>query len=321
MAKVLDSCKSFLLIVHKCPDPDAAGAAVALASALKARKKKVSIGVDKNTISKQTKLLLKKLHHKISFKPDYDVDCIVVLDTNSPMLFSLDKVLNSKAKKVLIDHHHPKQEVVECFDEAFIDEEAVSATQIIYYLLSEMNVSFTRNICLAIAAGILTDSANFVAATVESFLVLGEVLEKGNLSFQEVLESVSVPMEMSEKIARLKASQRLKFYRNGKHLIAVSKVSSFEGGVAKALLYLGADVSFVGAARGNDVRISARAANTVVSKGFHLGKDVMPLISDVIGGDAGGHAGAAGANGTKPENLDRALRLCVERTRELLRAI
>ena len=125
----------------------------------------------------------------------------------------------------------------------------MSTTQIAFFLLDAMGAKFTHNICLALAAGILTDSANFVAATVDSFVVLGEVLDRGKVKFREVLASISVPMEMSEKIARLKAAQRLSFHRDGEHLVAVTRVSSFEGGVAKALLYLGADVAFVGAAR------------------------------------------------------------------------
>jgi alanyl-tRNA synthetase len=91
--------------------------------------------------------------------------------------------------------------------------------------------------------------------------------------------------------------------------------------VAKALLYLGADVAFVGAAHEGEVRISARAKNELVDKGFHLGRDVLPLVSDLISGDAGGHAAAAGANGTKPEKLDEALKICVDKTRELLKAL
>ena len=306
--------------MHKCPDPDAAGAAIALASALKQKRKHVEIGVKGDSFSKSTKLLLEKTGFSINSKPDYNKDCIIVMDTNSPALFPLDKVLKSNAKKLIIDHHHPKPEVIASFDNALIDEEAVSTTQIVFHLLDEMNIKFTHKICLAISAGILTDSANFVAATVDSFIVLGEVLARGKVQFREVLASISVPMDLSEKIARLKAAQRLKFYRDGNYLITSTKVSSFEGGVAKAMLYVGADVSFVGAAREGEVRISARAKNDVIDKGIHLGRDVMPLVADLIGGDAGGHAGAAGANGTRPDALDEALRVCIERTKELLKS-
>ncbi|MCD4739879.1 DHH family phosphoesterase [archaeon] len=319
IARALDEHQTFLILVHKCPDPDAAGAAIALATHLKQKHKKVIIGVKGDSFSKSTRLLLKKTGFSITSKPTYNKECIIVVDTNSPALFSLDEVLASGAKKIIIDHHHPKPEVINAFDHSLIDEEAVSTTQIIFHLLDFMDAQFTHTASLALAAGILTDSANFVAATVDSFVVLGEVLARGKVDFKEVLASISVPMEKSEKIARMKAAQRLKFYKKGDYLITSTKVNSFEGGVAKAMLYLGADVSFVGATHSSEMRISARAKNDVIKKGLHLGRDVLPLVVDLIGGDAGGHAGAAGANGTRPEALDEALRLCVERTKELLR--
>lgn len=318
ITQVIDQAQTFLILVHSCPDPDAAGSAIAIAKALEQKNKTASIGVRGGSIAVQTKKLLTLANMDITENPDYGVDCIIVVDTNSPALFPLDQVLKADSKKIIIDHHHPKPEVIDSFDCSLVDEEAVSTTQILFYLIDEMDAEFDHDISLALAAGILTDSANFVAATVESFVVLGEILSRGNVSFKEVLESVSVPMDISEKIARLKAAQRLRFHRDGNNLIAVTKVSSFEGGVAKALLYLGADVSFVGAANSSEIRISSRAKNHVLDK-VHLGRDVMPLLSDIISGDAGGHAGAAGANGTRPEKLDEALSLCVEKTKELLK--
>jgi nanoRNase/pAp phosphatase (c-di-AMP/oligoRNAs hydrolase) len=319
VARALKKARSFQIIVHKCPDPDAAGAAVALCKLLSKQGKHCRISAKGDSISRSAQVLLKKTGYTINDKPDYDSDCIIVMDTNSPSLFSLSKVLNSSASSIIIDHHHPKPEVISSFDHALVCEDAVSTTQIIYYLFKEMKVKFNKEISLPLAAGLLTDSSNFIAATPESFKVFGQLLTLGGLSFQDVIESVAVKMDLSEKIARLKAAQRMKFHKEGKYLIATTKVSSFEGGVAKSMLYLGADVAFAGAEKEGEVRISARATNNVIAKGLHLGRDVLPLVSDLIDGDAGGHAGAAGANGTNPEVIDEAMDICVNATKKILR--
>ena len=52
-------------------------------------------------------------------------------------------------------------------------------------------------------------------------------------------------MDLSEKIARLKASQRMKVYRKGDWIIATAEVSSFQASVARGFLNLGADVAII----------------------------------------------------------------------------
>ena len=84
------------------------------------------------------------------------------------------------------------------------------------------------------------------------------------------------------------------------------------------MIQLGADVSFVGAAKRGEVRISARAKSEIVNKGLHLGRDIMPKISELIGGDAGGHAAAAGANGIHDEKIDEAINICVEQVKQFI---
>jgi nanoRNase/pAp phosphatase (c-di-AMP/oligoRNAs hydrolase) len=86
-------------------------------------------------------------------------------------------------------------------------------------------------------------------------------------------------------------------------------------------LYLGADVAFVGAEKEGEVRISSRANREMVKAGIHLGKSILPGVMPLIKGDAGGHAGAAGANGTDASKLDEALDVCVQRTRLFLKGL
>ena len=317
--KIIGDSVSFLLIAHHSPDIDSIASAISLAIALKRHGKTTTITAS-GTINEQITSFTKQFGFSLS-KPDYSADCIIVVDTNSSSMFDLDSVKQSKAKKILIDHHSPKEAVMAKFDASIVDETAVSTTEIIYDLFNEWDEPITREIAIAISAGIVTDSANFIAATPHSFHVLADTLGKTSTSFQDVLSSIHAPIMPSEKIARLKGAQRLELIQEGNYLIAISKVSSFEGSVARALLGLGADVSFVGAAKRGEVRISARAKNGLTKRGLHRGRDILPPISQLIGGDAGGHAAAAGANGINHASLDAALAICVSKTREFIKTI
>ncbi len=317
--KFFEGCDSFTILCHRAPDVDTAGSAIALAAALEGMGKKVVIHADL-PIRDQVKHFMSVLGRSFD-KPDYDADCIVVVDTNSPTLVDLESVKRAPGRKVIIDHHALKPGIADAFDEMIIDEVAVSATQIVYHLLKEWGIKLDRQMALAIASGMVTDSAGFSIATTSFFRDLAAILEEGGLEFEEILDSISVPRDRSEKIARLKGAQRLEFVREGDYIISVSRVSSFESSVAKSLLYLGADVSFVGAAKDGEVRISSRASRDAVKKGIHLGRDILPGVMPLIKGDAGGHAGAAGANGVDASHLDEALELCLQRTREFLKSL
>ncbi len=318
-SKFYEGCDSFTILCHRAPDVDTAGSAVALAAALEGMGKKVVIHAD-FPIRDQVKHFMSVMGRSFG-EPDYDADCIVVVDTNSPSLVDLDSVRNSNGHKAIIDHHAPKDGITNAFDTIVIDESAISTTQIVYHLFKEWGITLTREMAIAIASGMVTDSAGFSIATTGFFHDLAAVLDGGGLEFEEILDSISVPKDWSEKIARLKGAQRLEFIREGDYIISVSRVSSFESSVAKSLLYLGADVSFVGAAKDGEVRISSRASRDAVNKGIHLGRDILPGVMPLIKGDAGGHAGAAGANGVDASHLDEALELCLQRTREFLKLL
>lgn len=318
-SKFYEGCDSITILCHRGPDVDSAGGAVALATVLEGMGKKAVIHADP-PVGDQIKHFMSFVGREFS-DADYDADCLIVVDTNSPTLIDLDAVKSARGHKVLIDHHAPKDGIADLFDKAIIDESAVSSTQIIYHLFRDWGVKLDSKTSLALAAGMVTDSAGFSIATTDFFRDLAAVLDEGGVEFQDVLSAIAVPVDWSERIARLKGAQRLEFVREGDYLISVSRISSFESSVAKSLLYLGADVSFVGAAKEGEVRISSRASRDLVKAGLHLGRDILPEIAPLIKGDAGGHAGAAGANGVDTSKLDAALELCVQRTRELIKSL
>jgi hypothetical protein len=82
------------------------------------------------------------------------------------------------------------------------------------------------------------------------------------------------------------------------YIIAFSYVSSFEASASKAIVDLGADLSFVIVLeKNNRFRISARAAEPLFTNtSFHLGR-FLAAIGLIFEGSGGGHDGAAGCYG------------------------
>ena len=73
-----------------------------------------------------------------------------------------------------------------------------------------------------------------------------------------------------------------------------------EGRLATLLIGTGAEISLVSRSREGVSRLTARASRKTTLNGIHLG-EIMESISQQIGGDGGGHSGAAGWSG----NADR----------------
>jgi nanoRNase/pAp phosphatase (c-di-AMP/oligoRNAs hydrolase) len=81
---------------------------------------------------------------------------------------------------------------------------------------------------------------------------------------------------------------------------------------------MGADVVFVGAQAKNEFRVSGRATQALVRKGFHIGK-IMEETGRDMGGQGGGHAGAAGMSGEG--EMEAALNILMEKALLALRSI
>ncbi len=116
----------------------------------------------------------------------------------------------------------------------------------------------------------------------------------------------------------MKGGQRLRYQSLGNYIVAVSQVSSFESDVSGALLSLGADIAFVGSQREDGFRISARATQTIVKEGLHLG-NLMVDVGKENGCNGGGHDGAAGLSGVG--DVEAMLNICIKRTKKALKLI
>jgi hypothetical protein len=179
--------------------------------------------------------------------------------------------------------------------------------ELVYDLYKKNGLPVDMNVAFAFVLAIITDSGHFRYASAGTFESVGKILAEGGIRYADVTDFLGqVPMDISCRIAILKAASRLTLHRVEDLLIVESRVSSFGSQAATSLINLGADIAFVGSEKGRERRISGR-----VRRGVDL--DMARLLQDVgkkFGGSGGGHAAAAGV--VISGDLDKALQECVD---------
>ena len=310
--------KSFLLLCHHNADPDSLGSAIAFALYLK------SIGVEgvrigvAQSVSSYAKRLLSFSPVPVEKDPIVKEDVVVIFDTSS--IEQLEPIeIPGEAFTIVIDHHVEKDNPIRA-DIAVVDSSRTSTAEIVWELFKYFG--FHDEIAAkALLAGIVTDTANFRYSNAKTFRAVSEMLELFPIQMGEIFQLVAPVsdenIDQAKRMAILKACQRLEIKKFRKYVIAVSKVSAYESLACKTFLNLGADIAIVGSEK-KGVRISARAKESLVKKGLHLGK-IMEKVGPVIEGSGGGHAGAAGANGKK--NLDEAIKVILKEIEKFLREV
>ena len=293
--------KLIILFCHHNADPDAICAAYAFFQFIKYSRPQIKIEIAAaQGPSRLSKHLLNVLPIKLTSQPCIEeADLIVLLDTNTIQQLDTwsERVKNSGSPIVVIDHHsiHPKTERLAKI--YAVDEEASSTCEIIYSFFKEMKVELKENEAKALFLGIAFDTKHFILANSVTFKIVAELVD-GGVNPKEALALLSLPLDFSERVARLKACQRLKIKRVKKWLIALSRISSYQASVANFLIKLGAHISIVGGKRGNELRISLRSCQDFHKEtGIHLGRDIAKPLGYLTQGVGGGHSTSAGVNG------------------------
>lgn len=302
------SPKNVTLICHKNADPDSFGSAYAIKELLNKLYSNLNILIlVPEGLSSVSQRLLNNLSNESvvrEIKID-EVDMFIMVDSMSfTQLGSIgERIKNLNAPLVVIDHHEPIEETVKRAIYVLSDVTASSTAEIIVSIYRELNLDISKEGALALLTALIYDSKHFSFASYKTFEAVLFLLRHGG-DYNLALSILSEPMDISEKIARLKGAQRLRFIRVGKWLISFSNVSSFEASVARALIELGSDLSIVVGGEGDEIRVSARSTNTFYKEtNFHLGRDLMMPLGIFIGGSGGGHPMAAGANGCKNRDI------------------
>ncbi len=291
-----------LAILHANADADAVGSGIALS---------LRYEIDLHApsgISRVGKRLLEDTGIAVLDQVNFnDYDNIVVVDASSTTMLGIETLDWSKA--IVIDHHS-QPEKCEARLSVF-DEDATSTCEMIWELLGCPEKTDEKT-GLALLVGILGDTGHFHHATEKTLLNAAAIILASGVTIQDALAlfEATGQDEISQKISRLKGGQRLKFERKGRWLVAASQVSSFESSVARGLLGLGADVAFVASQHKEEFRLTGRAKPSALKAGLHLGKMLEELAREV-GGEGGGHDGAAGLSGVG--DVEAMLNFCVKK--------
>jgi phosphoesterase RecJ-like protein len=308
-----------LLLCHHNADPDAICSAYAFQSLLaKCRPNMTTeIGAGQG-ISRLSKHILKHIPISVNLQPDVEkAGAIVLFDTNTiQQLGSLaERVSKTRAPIIVIDHHaaHPQTEQMAKL--CITNEEASSTCEMVYSFYQQLNLKPGLNEAKALFLGITFDTRHFVLAKTSTFKTISELSDIG-VNPQEELSSLALPMDFSERVARMKACRRAKLIKIENWIIALSHVSAYQASAARALIDLGAHMAAVAGQKNERIEISMRCTrdfNHVT--GIHLGRDIAKPLGEYLQGMGGGHATAAGVNGagSVEKGLKRCLRLVKEK--------
>ena len=310
-----------VLLCHHNADPDAIGAALAFSSLLGRLRPRIRTEIAAaEGPSRLSKHLLADLPVKLVQNPHIEeADALVLLDTNTIQQLNdwAERVRASNAPIIVIDHHtsHPETERLAALSVA--DENASSTCEIIYRFFMDMNVRFTESEAKSLFLGIAFDTRHFILANSTTLKIVADLIDAG-INAREALSLLSLPMEESERIARLKASKRVKLLKIGDWIVAFSHVSAYQASAARALILLGAHVAIVAGQRDEKLKISMRASQEFYCvTGVHLGRDVARPLGEYLRGMGGGHAVSAGVNGVG--SLEACLKRCFILLKEKLK--
>ena len=220
----------------------------------------------------------------------------------------------SQAVKVLIDHHPLRGG--EAYDHLIVDENATSAAEVVFGLFGELGVKIDRKTAQALLEGILFDSQHLSIAGEGALKAVVALLASG-ADMDEARRTLRSQPDYGEVVAKLKGSQRLKIFKLGSWVGVTTDVGSFQAQVARAMVFLGADLAVVGGESEGEARVSLRSSQRFFDgTKIRLGTEVAEFAAFRFGGHGGGHSTAASFTCT--EDYLKAVQMCIERVADLL---
>jgi nanoRNase/pAp phosphatase (c-di-AMP/oligoRNAs hydrolase) len=290
----LKHSKKTLAVGHVNADPDAVGAAIAVAEAFP----HVTVGAFSG-LNKSAQRLAEALGVNVVIDPRVeDFEAVVVCDATSPSQLAA-KDPSQYASAIFIDHHQPSNFAGSPY--YWSDARYKATCEMALYLTRRAGAHLTERAQVAIAAGILTDTGRFryndeavFGSVAELYLAPGAPQAATYQFARAIVEEAE--RDPSEITAQLKGLQRLQWERAGEWFVAWTVVSAFESNCSVLLLSAGADIAVAFSEHGGRLRGSSRATRAAAEAGVNLGALYRDHRTKVPGTtwDGGGHAAAAG---------------------------
>lgn len=206
LADLIAGSGRITIATHTRPDGDAMGSSTAMKSYLEACFGKEARIVIANAYSESIAFILGDQGQKECLQYDIDKEATDAWIGSSDLIICLDcngfsrtdelcaPLTDSKAKKVLIDHHLAPQE--ELFDLCFSETEISSASELLFWVLMEMPgiggdaeklPALART---ALMSGMTTDTNNFANSVVPSTLQMASKLLAAGVDRDWILENL-----------------------------------------------------------------------------------------------------------------------------------
>lgn len=286
--EILSLPREVSIVTHRNADVDAVSSSIGLKRLLS------RIGIESNivvpdTISKSARAISQE--EEIQFSQDEVREFSIVLDTSSTEHVS---PIQLPRRGIVIDHHSSQGDLSRKYKTFLFDRDSLS--MVILDLWKEFGMKPDRETVLILLSGILSDTGNFRFSSAETLIQFGKYMMEYEIRMHEIRDKIEVKDEddLSLRMAKLKGAQRMEIHRLDDLIVAITEVSSFGGEVAKSLVKLGADISFVISELKEEIRISSRCRDELSLSGRVNSGEIIRMLSVEFGGGGGGHSGAAG---------------------------
>ncbi|MHC1629118.1 MAG: DHH family phosphoesterase [Candidatus Nezhaarchaeales archaeon] len=326
MLKLIKQAKNIIITSHQNSDIDAVLSCYVVKKLIGKINPYTKVDIITSKINMPAKKVLEKLGISSMIReeehvPEYDL-CFFI-DVNNPLhLGPLGGQIRPDKPIIIIDHHKPSANIPSNVLVSIIDDQAVATAEVVCDIMQELDIKPSREEALCLLLGILSDSRRLLIGNVKTSRNVAFLLSC-NASLSEAASILYMPLGYSEKIARLKASQRVTIFSLGQWIIAISNVGSYEASAARALVDLGADVAAVCNELDEGSRLCVRASEEFVkTTNIHLGEE-LEKMGLIMSGSGGGHASAACVSVPKycDEVLKRFLEMISNRLKQPLKKI
>lgn len=306
--KLIDDSNSIILFTHIRPDGDAVGSVLSFYNYLK-------------KLNKQVDMVIEDAPEIFSFLPNFDkiniisnsyYDLGIVLDCSTlDRVGQLDNKLSSCETTLNIDHHISNGNYCN-FN--YVKGEVSACCQVIYYLFKYMDVRLDKNICAALATGMITDTNGFRNNNVNSdtFLMASDLV-KYDINFHKIYEYVLFNKSFAKHNLMKIALERLEFLCDGKIAFTYILKEDFDKVNAKVGDHEGI-VDIGRSIEGVEISVFIRENDGFTVSLRSTGKYDVNEIASSFGG--GGHKMAAG--GQIDKNFEETKEVIINAVKKVL---
>jgi phosphoesterase RecJ-like protein len=276
-------------------DMDTVGSAIALAAAIP---NGMACGLHRDKVAKRvTEILEAPFRYLDKKRPELPrkLGGVICVDAASPGQVGIE--IPDGIPICIIDHHATSDWELGKED-LELRWGTRATTQIIFeYLQQYCPSALTNPVRKLLLAGLITDTGRFRHADGEALFAGSQIIGDSEIDYASFVELIEKDdLTDSDRGALAAGLSRVKNSTAGSWQLMHTNVSTSEARMCKVLLVAGAEVALVSRHREGITRLSARATRNATLRGVHLG-EIMAGLAEKLGGDGGGHDGAAGWSG------------------------